>query len=73
MIKKFREFNRIDESVLYYAPPFRELLELLSRGSSDIADKLLELEMEDLPTDITFINSAEDVGYLTFHSNNFAC
>jgi hypothetical protein len=68
MIKKFGEFNRIDESVLYYAPPFRELLELLSRGSSDIADKLLELEMEDLPTDITFINSAEDVGYLTFHS-----
>jgi hypothetical protein len=82
MIKSFSEFNRIDESVLYYAPPFREQLEILKnkwesseKGAvakawnlgSDIASKLLELEMEDLPTDITFVNSAEDVGYLTFH------
>ena len=67
MIKSFNEFNRIDESVLYYAPPFREQLEILKKGGSDIASKLLELEMEDLPSDITFINSAEDVGYLTFH------
>lgn len=67
MIKSFNEFNRIDESVLYYAPPFREQLEILKEGGSDIASKLLELEMKDLPTDITFINSAEDVGYLTFH------
>ena len=67
MIKSFNEFNRIDESVLYYAPPFREQLEILKKGGSDIASKLLELEMEDLPTDITFVNSAEDVGYLTFH------
>ena len=67
MIKSFNEFNRIDESVLYYAPPFREQLEILKKGGSDIASNLLELEMEDLPTDITFINSAEDVGYLTFH------
>ena len=29
MIKSFSEFNRIDESVLYYAPPFREQLEIL--------------------------------------------
>ena len=67
MIKSFNEFNRIDESVLYYAPPFREQLEILKKSGSDIASKLLELEMEDLPTDITFVNSAEDVGYLTFH------
>ena len=67
MIKSFNEFNRIDESVLYYAPPFREQLEILKKSGSDIAYKLLELEMEDLPTDITFVNSAEDVGYLTFH------
>lgn len=67
MIKRFNEFNRIDESVLYYAPPFREQLEILKKNGSDIASKLLELEMEDLPTDITFVNSAEDVGYLTFH------
>lgn len=67
MIKSFNEFNRIDESVLYYAPPFREQLEILKKGGSDIASKLLDLEMEDLPTDITFVNSAEDVGYLTFH------
>ena len=67
MIKSFNDFNRIDESVLYYAPPFREQLQILKKGGSDIASKLLELEMEDLPTDITFVNSAEDVGYLTFH------
>jgi len=67
MIKSFNEFNRIDESVLYYAPPFREQLQILKKGGSDIASKLLDLEMEDLPTDITFVNSAEDVGYLTFH------
>jgi hypothetical protein len=67
MIKSFNEFNRIDESVLYYAPPFRQQLEILKKSGSDIASKLLDLEMEDLPTDITFVNSAEDVGYLTFH------
>ena len=69
MIKSFNEFNNesLNESVLYYAPPFREQLEILKKGGSDIASKLLELEMEDLPTDITFVNSAEDVGYLTFH------
>jgi hypothetical protein len=67
MIKSFNEFNKIDESVLYYAPPFRQQLEILKKDGSDIASKLLELEMEDLPTDITFVNSAEDVGYLTFH------
>ena len=67
MIKSFNEFNRIDESVLYYAHQFREQLEILKKGGSDIASNLLELEMEDLPTDITFVNSAEDVGYLTFH------
>jgi hypothetical protein len=67
MIKSFNEFNRIDESVLYYSPPFREQLEILKKGGSDVASKLLYLEMEDLPTDITFVNSAEDVGYLTFH------
>lgn len=67
MIKSFNEFNRIDESVLYYAPPFRQQLEILKKGGSDVASKLLDLEMEDLPTDITFVNSAEDVGYLTFH------
>ena len=69
MIKSFNEFNdeSLNESVLYYAPPFREQLEILEKGGSDIASKLLGLEMEDLPTDITFVNSAEDVGYLTFH------
>ena len=67
MIKSFNEFGKIDESVLYYAPPFREQLEILKKSGSDIASKLLELEMEDLPTDITFVNSAEDIGYLTFH------
>lgn len=72
MIKSFNEFNRIDESVLYYAPPFREQLEILKKGGSDIASKLLELEIKDLPTDITFVNSAEDVGYLTFHPMNKA-
>jgi hypothetical protein len=70
MIKSFNEFNNesLNESVLYYAPPFREQLEILKKSGSDIASKLLELEMEDLPTDITFVNSAEDVGYLTFHT-----
>jgi hypothetical protein len=69
MIKSFNEFNNesLNESVLYYAPPFREQLEILKKGGSDIASKLLGLEMKDLPTDITFVNSAEDVGYLTFH------
>ena len=67
MIKSFNEFNKIDESVLYYAPPFREQLEILKKSGSDIASGLLGLEMKDLPTDITFVNSAEDVGYLTFH------
>lgn len=69
MIKSFSEFNNesLNESVLYYAPPFREQLDMLKKQGSDIASKLLELEMEDLPTDITFVNSAEDVGYLTFH------
>jgi hypothetical protein len=69
MIKSFSEFNNesLNESVLYYAPPFREQLQILKKGGSDIASKLLDLEMEDLPTNITFVNSAEDVGYLTFH------
>lgn len=69
MIKSFSEFNNesLNESVLYYAPPFRQQLEILKKNGSEIASKLLELEMEDLPTDITFVNSAEDVGYLTFH------
>jgi len=69
MIKSFSEFNNesLNESVLYYAPPFRQQLEILKKSGSDVASKLLELEMEDLPTDITFVNSSEDVGYLTFH------
>ena len=68
MIKKFNDFNNsLNESVLYYSPPFREQLSMLKEKGSEIATKLLELELEDLPTDITFINSAEDVGYLTFH------
>jgi hypothetical protein len=66
MIKKFNEFHSLNESVLYYAPPFREQLKNLKEKGSEIAKKLLELELEDLPTDITFINSSE-VGYLTFH------
>ena len=69
MIKSFNEFNdeSLNESVLYYAPPFRQQLSMLKTRGSQIATKLLELEMKDLPTDITFVNSAEDVGYLTFH------
>jgi hypothetical protein len=68
MIKNFKDFNNsINESVLYYSPTFRERLNILREGGSEIAKKLLELELEDLPTDITFINSSEDVGYLTFH------
>ena len=42
MIKSFNEFNKIDESVLYYAPPFRQQLEILKNEVFAISTEVLQ-------------------------------
>ena len=62
-------FNRIDESMLYFSPVFRNKLEELSKddSSADISKDLLSVELTDVNPDMTFIDIAKDKeGYISF-------
>lgn len=66
MINKYNDFileKLLNESVIFYAPPFRKVLNKLS--SEPIAKILLDTERTDIKPDITFVNLDKD-GYVSF-------
>lgn len=67
MIFKYDDFileNMINESVLYYSPKVRNIL---NKINDPIAKDLVALETTDLPIDVTFVDLDENrEGYLTF-------
>lgn len=65
MIDSFSE-HLLNESVLYFAPTFREKLDGIS-SKSEIARSLLELEGSNLVSDVTFI-SIDNSDYINFRT-----
>jgi hypothetical protein len=67
MIFKYDDFlleNMINESILYYSPKVRNIL---NKMNDPIAKDLVALETTDLPIDVTFVDLDENrEGYLTF-------
>lgn len=67
MIFKYDDFlleNMINESILYYSPKVRNIL---NKMNDPIAKDLIALETTDLPIDVTFVDIDENrEGYLTF-------
>lgn len=72
-LDKFSDFlleSVLNESVLYFSPPFRERLKNVN---SKISQMLLDLEGTDVKSDVTFIDSSEsDPGKVTFMPMNQA-
>ena len=56
-------FNMINESMLYYSPPFREMLKTID---SEISKSLLDVEFTDVKPDMTFIDLEEKTGFISF-------
>lgn len=69
MILNYKNFieesllENINESLIYYAPPFRKILGKLP--DNEIAKSLVSIEGDDVKPDVTFIN-LDDEGYLSF-------
>ena len=69
MLSKYNEFlleklvDAINESIIYYSPPFRKILK---KVKSDISKDLIELENKDVKDDITFIDLDQQIGYISF-------
>ena len=66
MISKYNDFileKLLNESVIFYAPPFKKVLNKLS--SEPIAKTLLDTERTDIKPDITFVNLDKE-GYVSF-------
>lgn len=70
MIQKYNNFidellleNIINEGIIFYSPPFREILRKMRK--SLIASQLLNIEATDIEQDLTFIDVDKD-GYLSF-------
>ena len=66
-IKKYSDLlleSALNESVLYFSPPFREKLKNVN---SKISQMLLDLEGTDVNSDVTFIDTSKsDPGKVTF-------
>jgi hypothetical protein len=74
MIFKYNSFtenilleNVVNESILYFSPPFRKMMVKLSK-SNIIASDILKEEGIDIKPDITFIDIDKDDGYLSFNT-----
>jgi hypothetical protein len=66
MINKYNDFileKLLNESVIFYAPPFKKVLNKLS--SEPISKTLLDTERTDIKPDITFVNLDKE-GYVSF-------
>jgi len=66
MISKYNDFileRLLNESVIFYAPPFKRVLNKLS--SEPISKTLLDTEKTDIKPDITFVNLDKE-GYVSF-------
>lgn len=55
--------KRLNESVVYFSPPFRKVLKKLD---NKIANDLLEIEGDNIKPDVTFIDTQEKEGYISF-------
>lgn len=73
MISKYNSFiedklleSMINESFLYFSPPFRKILgKVFKQHHSDIAAEIITSEGEDVKPDMTFIDLGKE-GYLSF-------
>ena len=70
MLQRFKNFSenllleRINESVIYFSPKFRNLL---SKIDNEISNDLIEVEVTDIKPDVTFVDlDPEKDDYLTF-------
>ena len=66
MISKYNEFlleNMINESMLYFSPPLRELLNDID---NDVARDLISIENTDVKSDNTFLDIDDKDGYVSF-------
>lgn len=66
MINKYNDFileRLLNESVIFYAPPFKKVLKKLS--NEPISKILLDTERTDIKPDITFVNLDKE-GYVSF-------
>jgi len=66
MISKYNDFileKLLNESVIFYAPPFKKVLKKLS--NEPISKILLDTERTDIKPDITFVNLDKE-GYVSF-------
>ena len=66
MISKYNDFileRLLNESVIFYAPPFKKVLKKLS--NEPISKILLDTERTDIKPDITFVNLDKE-GYVSF-------
>lgn len=70
MLQRFKNFSenllleRINESVIYFSPKFRNLL---SKIDNEISNDLMEVEVTDIKPDVTFVDlDPEKDDYLTF-------
>ena len=66
MISKYNDFileRLLNESVIFYAPPFKKVLNKLS--NEPISKILLDTERTDIKPDITFVNLDKE-GYVSF-------
>lgn len=61
--------NMINESMLYYSPPFRSILKTID---SEISKALLDVEFTDVKPDMTFIDLEEKPGFISFTQINKA-
>jgi len=77
MIKKFNDFSEslleslLNESILYFSPDFRNKLKMMKNKTTslvinNITNDLLNLEGENLDSDVTFIDLSKDEGFLHF-------
>ena len=71
MLNNFNSFKSeilleslIKESVLYFSPPFRDILSIMR--NNEIAMKLLAMEGNNIHSDVTFVDVSKENGYLTF-------
>lgn len=65
MISKYSEFiieNLINESIVYFTPKLTKILNLVK---SDISNELLDVQGEDIKSDVTLIDIGDE-GYLSF-------
>jgi hypothetical protein len=72
MIRKYEFFKEsllleqiINESLICYSPPLRNILNKMKSKGYDIADELIKIEKTDVKPDITFVDISDE-GYFSF-------